>query len=193
MRDFIGNEAVIVPEDNEVELWATVKDFPNYEVSTFGNIRRVISKRELSKRLDKNGYYTVCLYKLGKAYYKRLSRVVCEAFYEEKDISNLVCDHIDKCRINNYYKNLRWTTPAENNRNRNSFKVQNWNTKHAPVSVLLLDKDNNIVQEFSCALEAVEKTKWGWPDIAANLNGKRLPFRGGLHFVRKKDYIKDLT
>ena len=177
------------------EIWKDIEGYNDlYQVSNLGRIKSLKRHRETILKPGKvAGYYTVCLYKFGKAYYKRLSRVVCEAFYEEKDISNLVCDHIDKCRINNYYKNLRWTTPAENNRNRNSFKVQNWNTKHAPVSVLLLDKDNNIVQEFSCALEAVEKTKWGWPDIAANLNGKRLPFRGGLHFVRKKDYIKNLT
>lgn len=99
------------------EIWKDVKNYEGlYQVSNLGNIKS--SKREGSaggfiKSLLTNGYYSVNLWKSGKAKMKRIHRLVCEAFIENTDNKPQI-NHINGNKLNNRIDNLEWATQSEN-------------------------------------------------------------------------------
>lgn len=101
------------------EIWKPVKGYENkYEVSNLGNIKGLISKKQLSlSRINKGrgskfGYIRVSL--CGRNYY--LHKIVAEAFLENPEYKKYV-DHIDGNSLNNNVENLKWVTAYENNKN----------------------------------------------------------------------------
>ncbi len=96
------------------EVWELVKDNENYEVSTYGNIRRSNNHKIKQPILDQRGYYKVDLYKDGKRKTKRIHRAVMEAFVECDDPNNKQINHIDGNKLNNEITNLEWCTGSEN-------------------------------------------------------------------------------
>ena len=66
-------------KENWVEMW----DFPTYEISSLGNVRRTESKRPLKIRGDGNGYNVVCIFYLGRKYTKRVGRYVWQSFNQQ--------------------------------------------------------------------------------------------------------------
>lgn len=102
-----------------VEQWLKITDFPMYDVSSFGNIRRncggkgkAEAGRILKPHENKYGYLTVALMKDGKAHRKTVHRLVCEAFHGPA--KNMHAAHNDGIKTNNYSSNLRWATAKEN-------------------------------------------------------------------------------
>ena len=196
MRDMIGNEAINVPDENEQEVWVGLKQWPNYEVSSFGRIRNINSGRELKPKLDKNGYYVVVLYKtINKQSFKkdqRLSRLICEAFWGEPTDDKNITDHIDRCRINNYYKNLRWVNHSESQYNRSHRKHNSnfsWADKKTPI--LRLDRSTGAVLErFECPQDVIKKYNLGYTQLMAHLNNSRCAFQIG-KFVREEDFYQE--
>ena len=97
-----------------MEEWKKIDDF-EYEVSNYGNVRR-IGKKMLKPGL-KRGYYYVKLRKNGKAKNKTIHRLVAETFIP--NVENKTCaDHKDGNKLNNNVHNLRWSSSSENSRNR---------------------------------------------------------------------------
>ncbi len=90
--------------------------FGKYEVSNLGNVRNSKNNNILKPTKDRYGYYYVCLFEDGKRYYKKVHRLVAEAFIPNPENKPYI-DHIDSNRTNNVYSNLRWTTPKENSNN----------------------------------------------------------------------------
>lgn len=111
------------------EIWKQVKGYEGYyEVSTFGNVKRICSFRKngasgyiqpekLLKKtfrsLDFNVYTCVHLSILGKSKVINIHRLVAEAFIENKYNLPQV-NHIDGDKSNNYVSNLEWCTAKEN-------------------------------------------------------------------------------
>lgn len=100
------------------EIWRTVKDFENYEVSNMGNIR---SKKNglLKPQNTIYGYKNIILYKrvkYGKTVIKsaRIHRLVLQAFEPIENPEKMQVNHIDNDRSNNRLDNLEWTTPKQN-------------------------------------------------------------------------------
>lgn len=146
MKDIFGNEATILPEEGEEEIWVDVVGYPQYEVSTFGNIKNKKRKNKLTPRTDKNGYEIVWLYhgmddEGTSRKCVKVHRIVCEAFYGTP-APDEICDHRDFCRSNNYYKNLRWVDRSESVKHRRPIKRDNVVTlKSTPV--VLVDKNTH--------------------------------------------------
>ena len=76
------------------------------------------------------------LSKKGKHKLHSIHRLVAEAFCKNPDSKHQV-DHIDNNKMNNHYKNLRWTTCSENNRNKqltsnntSGYKGVSWHKQH---------------------------------------------------------------
>ena len=101
----------------ELELFKTIKDYENYEVSSFGLILNVKKGKFLKPQLDRKGYPTVKLSKKGKKKHFSIHRLVAEAFVPNEH-NKLCVDHIDNNRRNNDYWNLRWVTNTENQHNK---------------------------------------------------------------------------
>lgn len=107
-----------------MEQW---KDIPGFEdfylASSFGRIMSIAPGRAktrgriLSPRSDgkDNGYLTVCLYKGGKKYNKKVHRLVAETFLENVGEKKEV-NHKDGNKRNNRLDNLEWVTAKENTR-----------------------------------------------------------------------------
>lgn len=99
------------------EEWKIIADYPVYEVSSFGNVRRKKSKRPLKKSDNGYGYYTVCLCVGNIKHSKLVHRLVAETFLSnENNLSQVV--HKDKNKINNKSDNLQWISAIENADNR---------------------------------------------------------------------------
>lgn len=95
------------------EIWKTIEDYPNYQVSIKGRIRN--KKNGLIKKpaIDNStGYLKVNLSSNKKCKTKAVHRLVAETFLGKKEKMDV--NHIDGCKTNNNIKNLEWCTRSEN-------------------------------------------------------------------------------
>ncbi|CAH6421484.1 HNH endonuclease [uncultured virus] len=91
------------------------KDFSNYEISNYGNVKNLKTKKFLHPS-KKHDYMKVHLTdkKISKTYWIKIHKLVAFKFVNGKtNIKNKV-NHIDKTKLNNYYKNLEWVTQKQN-------------------------------------------------------------------------------
>ena len=87
--------------------WIEVNGHPDYEVSSFGEVRKKGSDRFLPKRSDRKGYLKV--YVDGE--YRLVHRLVAESFFlrkEDAEKYSLVVVHADGDKHNNHVSNLEW-------------------------------------------------------------------------------------
>lgn len=106
------------------EVWKTIDDFPNYEVSNYGRVRsllhfdsmgRLKGGKVLKPALDgKGNYLHVNLYANGKPHYVNVHRLVAIAFVENPNSYKEV-NHEDENKTNNSALNLEWCTRKYNN------------------------------------------------------------------------------
>lgn len=95
------------------EIWKKVplQDFPDYEISNYGKVRR---GSRLRKNLVQNsGYYSVDLFNHCKMKHFLVHRLVAMAFIPTDDL-NLDVNHKDGNKKNNYVDNLEWVTRSQN-------------------------------------------------------------------------------
>jgi len=97
------------------EIWKSITGFPDYFISNYGNLYSIKgankSIRNKSSRIL-NGYKSTSLFKDGKGYTKRISRLVAQEFIPNP-LNKPEVNHIDCNKLNNYYKNLEWVTNSE--------------------------------------------------------------------------------
>lgn len=94
------------------EEWRPVEEYPDYEVSNMGNIRRVTTQRALSI-FPSNGYRQVAFRVKGKQLKKSVHRLVAQAFIPNIDNKPTV-NHINGRKDDNRVENLEWATYSEN-------------------------------------------------------------------------------
>jgi hypothetical protein len=97
---------------NKKIKWKIVKEFPNYEVSTDGHIRRVKDGFVIKNCFD-GDYYYVSLHKGKESKRRFIHRIVAKTFIENPTGLKLV-DHIDNNKKNNNLSNLRWASHKNN-------------------------------------------------------------------------------
>jgi hypothetical protein len=109
------------------EQWVKSIDFPNYEVSDTGKIRRLKNQKELKLTTNSSSYVIARIYYNKKKYTKTISKLVWEAFNGYKCTQTI--DHIDRDKSNNMLDNLRCITNKENCLNRkkknNNYQLTN--------------------------------------------------------------------
>lgn len=71
--------------------------------------------RKMRMVSDKDGYFSVFLYKNGKVARRRVHRLVAKAFLPNPDNKPIV-NHKDGNKQNNHVNNLEWATISENNK-----------------------------------------------------------------------------
>ena len=100
------------------EEWRTIAEFPDYEISNLGRIRRLTTQRRWKaghiRKITSNGRYpNLSLYKHGQSYMRYIHRLVMEAFVGPCPPGQ-ECNHKDGNRMNFALDNLEWITHSEN-------------------------------------------------------------------------------
>lgn len=132
------------------ELWKPILQFPNYHISSFGNVKNIITNK-LLKLNHKGGYYNVSLTHLKIRKTLAIHRLVATAFIFNTDHKPDV-NHKDKNRLNNCIDNLEWMTRSENNFHRCKDIKLSTNKKK---SINRINKETNIIiQSYNSIEEA---------------------------------------
>jgi hypothetical protein len=122
-EELTNNEIIGSNENLEPEIWKRLTEneyYENYEISNHGRFRNYNNKKILKPHVSGNYLYAnINIYntlKNKKEVKKiRINILVAKYFINKNDIENLVVDHIDGNKQNNYYKNLQYLTVSENN------------------------------------------------------------------------------
>lgn len=108
---------------NEIheEEWKKVKGFENYEVSSFGNLRRILKNniKECNLKMDNLQRFRFKFYNGKKVKTIDIREVVLEAFSSQRPSKEHTFLNIDNDIYNNKISNLRWILKEE------KFKLRN--------------------------------------------------------------------
>jgi hypothetical protein len=114
--------------NDEVEIidniiWKVIYNFPNYEISTNGNIRtkeycdsrgHIRQSKQLKKQINNVGYeYVILSNDIEKHKTLTVHRLVARTFIPNPENKEEV-NHIDGNKLNNCVDNLEWVTTSEN-------------------------------------------------------------------------------
>lgn len=100
------------------ELWKTIPNFSNYEVSTLGNIRNKITLNELSKNSLRGGYIRLNIKNdNGNPRTMTIHRLVALTFIPNPE-NKYTVNHINHNKLDNRVENLEWATTTEQNRHK---------------------------------------------------------------------------
>ena len=97
------------------EIYVNISNFPNYQISNFGNCKNVSTGRILKPGI-RSGYLFVNLFNDGDIGKKSIHKMVANAFILNPENKRCV-NHIDHNRTNNNVSNLRYATDSENCQN----------------------------------------------------------------------------
>lgn len=152
-----------------------------YKISNRGRVYSVKSNIYLKIAKDYHGYLFVNLCNNGKQKYKRIHRLVAEAFipnpYNLPEVN-----HKDENKENNYVENLEWCDRKYNNnygtrkeRIQYTLDNMNWdktNCLRKPKMVGKYTLDNQLIEIYKSTQEAERKTGFNHCNICRCCNGK---------------------
>lgn len=97
-----------------------MEGFDKYTIDCYGGIYNKQRKKYVKPRVDRDGYLKIGIYNNeGKRKWFQLHRILALVFV--KNPYNLPqVDHIDRCKLNNDIKNLRWASRNTQGLNRKS-------------------------------------------------------------------------
>lgn len=134
--------------------WRRIADWPDYEVSECGDVRRLDSQKVRQPNCRPNGYLQICFKIRGKVKAVKVHRLVAYAFLGEPPSPLHEVAHHDGTKTNNHYSNLRWATRKENHADKHRHGTAAIGEKN-PMAKLV---DAEIVEIKSLELE-------GWPQL----------------------------
>ena len=102
--------------DKNLEHWASIDGYLNYQVSWWGRVLNTKTGRILKNTFGSHGYLHVGLSKNGKVKTHCIHVMVAQAWVHNPEEKRCV-DHIDGDKVNNHFENLRYATHSENSRN----------------------------------------------------------------------------
>lgn len=94
-------------------IWKTIPEFPEYEVSEHGDVRRG-TKHLKPERTHGNGRKRFCLSRAGRQFRFKAAQLVALAFIGPKPFKRAEACHNDGFEHNNHYTNLRWDSQKGN-------------------------------------------------------------------------------
>lgn len=147
-------------------MWATIEEFPEYAISSFGRVKSLKFDRMLTPRSNGYGYQKVVLRRDGRSYEKLVHRLVAQAFVSGFREHTKVTHAEDN--TNNHVNNLRLLKGARMGR-----LVQ----EHDPVRPRRL-KIIETGQVFRTAEDAARYLGGDKSSIYAVLRGDRRSHRG---------------
>ena len=135
-------------------IWKNIKNWEDlYEVNEDGEVRNKLTNHILIGDTNNYGYKRVCLYNKNHNPSKQrffVHRLVAEHFLTNENNLPEV-NHKDDDHSNNNVNNLEWCTRKYNVNYGNR-------TSKTYVPVIMFDKENNFVKEFTNQIEAEKET-----------------------------------
>ena len=108
-------------------------DMSNYEVSNYGKIKSLYTGKFL-ELIIKHGYHRMTFkIKNRKPKVFSVHRLVAYLFVDGWTNEKKYVNHIDKNKLNNYYKNLEWCTHRKNTKHALDKKVQQINIENGNI------------------------------------------------------------
>ena len=137
---------------NETE-WREVKEYTNYEVNWFGEIRHKKRKHILKPRSNNGGYQYVNFKINGKNTNFAVHRIVANAFIPNPNGYTEV-NHKDYDKTNNCVENLEWVSSSQNSKH--SYLKQENHTARGK-KVKQYSKDGDFIKTFETVSEAARE------------------------------------
>lgn len=102
------------------EIWKDIEGYEGfYKISNLGRVKSlprngtVNKERIMVNRVNKTGYWTIHLRRLGVSKYLKIHRLIAIAFIEKVEGKDVI-NHKDGNKLNNSIDNLEWCTHSEN-------------------------------------------------------------------------------
>lgn len=99
------------------EIWRVITDFPKYEISSHGRVRRLGCSEALIPAWT-YGYAHVSLCHQEGTKTRRVHRLVADSFLGAPPFEGAILAHNDGDKTNNRADNIRWASLAENQEDR---------------------------------------------------------------------------
>ena len=157
------------------EIWKKIENYQNYEISNFGNVRKI-----LKQTFTIDGYKSIGLVdEFGKSKTFRVHKLVAEAFIENENIDRTMINHKNSIRYDNNIDNLEWCTAKEN-----SFHAVNvlkrklgGNFRHGKIApnrlpVIQYTLNGIEVDRYLCIADAAKKFNGTYANISNHIRGK---------------------
>lgn len=139
-----------------VRKWLPITGYEDrYLINDNGDVFSMLSRRELTQKIDRYGYKTVALSRDGKTKHFTIHRLVAIAFIPNP-LSLPTVNHKDENKLNNNVNNLEWMTMRENDNHGTRNKRMSDSKKKNPI--IQYDIDMNVVQIHSGIKDAMRNT-----------------------------------
>jgi len=163
-----------------MEVWKSIKDYPNYEISNLGRVKslqRFVNHYHGGKALKKEkilnpnkcifGYYSVTLFDGYKYKMYKIHRLVGINFILNS-LNKKEINHINGIKTDNRLENLEWCTRSENTIHSYKTGLQKINKKVSENQLIeikkILNKDilqKDIALKFNLSQTIISKIKLG--------------------------------
>lgn len=170
---------------DEIVRWKKINEFPQYEVSNAGMVRKGTKVKKC--RANSHGYPTAVLYENGKRKNIPVHRLVAIAFIPNPGNLPQV-NRKDENKQNNNVANLEWCDAKYNN-NYSNAAGRAFDYKSIPV--VMLTFDGAVHSIFPGSASASRQTGVGQGNINEVCTGKR-ESAGGYVFRYALDFIQEL-
>tara|TARA_R110002167_G_scaffold361407_1_gene579712 strand:+ start:1003 stop:1464 length:462 start_codon:yes stop_codon:yes gene_type:complete len=146
-----------------MEIWKSIKDYENYEVSNLGRVKSIRNGKDVFLKFRDNGkgYNVSALYNKGVRKDIKVHRLVAINFIENKYNKPQV-NHINGIKSDNNSDNLEWCTNKENTIHSYSLGLQKTKLTKEDVNYIRNDKitfQKDLALMFKVSHQLISKIK----------------------------------
>lgn len=151
-----------------MEEWKQIIDYPNYEISNYGNVRNTLTNRILNPYKRKDYLFVNLVNSIGRKEH-RVHRLV--GFYFINNPNNYPdINHKDEIKSNNHYSNLEWCNKQYNNTYGTRLKRQ---SESIEINVYKYSLNNQFIERYKSIKDAGRKNNILPCNISNCLNNRQ--------------------